>query len=489
MAVTEFQVTLPDEDNRPDDAVDDDERKIDPRTRIYNPLATLMDEGGLYHHRINLERLTQDPELGARIAGLKLATGTLMQVTESAEIERFTNQWVDAIRNADAFVLGDFDYPLLMAYSQGPEKVRDIRTALNSMILRLKHANPKFLYVAHYTRGVESILNDAGLVSLTGTEEGRMLEGLDEAGLGIFYGRRLQQLSIQRTWMPALLMQELYDRCTWGGLYIKPMLDSWLANNATGPSRYMPTILTDGPLIDRLVACRFLSVSRLDQPYEIHDGLSPEVHALLQVLETCALVGLRDDSDLVPADAGDRPNAEGVTDAPVEPVAIDAEDIPVEPETTDTDDAEVTNDAPDAESEPVIRPYIFASRTADRVIALLSFMMVVRPDSDWTVPAQELVAALMDVNPEGAASAVDRLTACIEPDIHEIDLAGFAHAALLCSDVDVRRDWDPVTRTDTLNMRLPGGLHQLIFAPVGFDPLEGRDPTDPTPLIVLHIGD
>lgn len=413
MAYTEFQY-IPPKDRKAGSTESNEltAQTFDPRARIFNPLAALMLEGGNYVIRANPERFTQEPELAARIADMTLHTGSLMQVVESGEIESLTHQWIDALRSCDALVITDFDYPLLMAMAEGPNRVQDVRLLLRSALIRILQAQPRFLLIATYTGLLDSLFNDDDrITNLNNTVEGDMLIGMDEGALGIFFGRRLQQLAIQKGLTPDLLMYELDMRCLHRNLYIKPMVEGWVNNNALGPSRYMPFILTDGPVIDRLVAKGLVALHQLNSPYTINEETDTETVALLELLETCGV--LLWDHEL--------------------------------------------------------HTYESANLSADRILGLLSLMMVVRADSDWTLAAQDIVSNMMDMNPNAVAQAVEDLMACVEDQDADLDLAGLVLAALYCSDVECERLCDENHTLDVLRMRLAGGIHELIFAPADFD--------------------
>ena len=153
MAYTEFQF-IPPKDRKAGTTGTHDlaDQTLDPRARIFNPLTALMLDGGNYVIRCNPERFTQDPELAARIADVPLHTGSLMQVVEPGEIENITHQWLDALKSCEALVITDFDYPILMAMAEGPNKVHDIRLVLRSALIRLLHTQPKFMLI-RLTRG------------------------------------------------------------------------------------------------------------------------------------------------------------------------------------------------------------------------------------------------------------------------------------------------------------------------------------------------
>lgn len=413
MAYTEFQF-IPPKDRKAGTTGTHDlaDQTLDPRARIFNPLTALMLDGGNYVIRCNPERFTQDPELAARIADLPLHTSSLMQVVEPGEIESMTHQWLDALKSCEALVITDFDYPILMAMAEGPNKVHDIRLVLRSALIRLLHTQPKFMLISTYTGLLDSLfMGDDRIINLNGTIEGDMLIGMDEGALGIFYGRRLQQLSVQKGLTPDLLMYELDMRCLHRHLYVKPMIESWVNNNALGPSRYMPFILTDGPLIDRLVEKGLVTLKQLDSPYPVTDKTDQETVALLELLDTCGVL------------------------------AWDSER----------------------------KVYESASQSADRILGLLTLMMVVRADSDWMTPAQDIVMGMMNMNPNGVAQAVEDLMLCVEDEDADLDLPGLVLSTLYCSDIEAERLWDDEHTLDVIRMRLPGGIHELIFAPADFD--------------------
>ena len=113
--------------------------------------------------------------------------------------------------------------------------------------------------------------------------------------------------------------------------------------------------------------------------------------------------------------------------------------------------------------------YESASQSADRILGLLTLMMVVRADSDWMTPTQDIVTGMMNMNPNGVAQAVEDLMLCVEDEDADLDLPGLVLAALYCSDIEAERLWDDKHTLDVIRMRLPGGIHELIFAPADFD--------------------
>ena len=387
-------------------------------------LSALFREGGAFLLRCAPECLTEDPERAAEALGLRLAAVSLLNIEDPAKGAAMLRAAASNIRSdgRDAVLVLNADFPLLAARSAQEAA----RTAgwLEACCDALTASGAHAVLLLTVLDGLAGLNADKiGCRRLTDTPDGLALSGLSKADIGLRCGREALLLCERRGMTADLFELELRERFEAKGRYLRPQIEDYLQG---GSGDCYPALLQT-PAARRLIE---RSGAASPDGFAAVFSVDPADVLMLtafQMLETCGLM--------------------------------------------------TSERGPTGRTE-----FRTPNRSAVKMLAALLMASVTEPDSDWIPQAQRLAEALRTGDPNACSQAADALFSMAADDAADGRPEAYLAAALAAIGLEVTVDEQP----QTVGVRLPGGLRELVLAEPGDDPADLGSPE--TPRIILTLG-
>ncbi len=407
---------------------------------LMKPFSDLFLEGGLKYAKGPSDWFTADPAAAARATGMTLSVRSLADIETVEDAPGFFESLLAL--EADAFILTEIDVPVLAA---GPDKadMREMRDVVAAGLHALFLKQPRFVLLTGLTSLGESLAQGAAasepVVALP-VEKAEDLFTLSHETLGTVYGEALAKAAEARGMVPDLVMMNLDRHAGLGVRYVRPLVEGWLGTGRAEAGPLLPKAFLHPGILQNLIEADVLDLKNMALFQTLPD--EPEqrrFHELLgELLESLGFW------------------------------------TPVVTEENDSSDDKPLPD------------YDYASAFGIKALAVMELSFVMSPDADWATPARELVRAMWEGEPNAALESLGAVLECIEDQEADIDIGGLSAACLLALDLDLTREVKEEEGLDIINVRLPGGPSELVFAPDGVDPAELGSP-DGTPRMVLTI--
>ena len=412
----------------------------DAEMHLMKPFIDLFLDGGLRYAKGPSDWLTADPVDAARMAGMSFSIRSLAEIETVEDASGFFEHLLEL--DADAFILTEIDVPVLGA---GPEKedMRQMRDVVAAGLHALFLKSPRFVLLAGLTDLGEALAQGAAasvpVVSVP-RDKAEDLFTLSHETLGTVYGEALAKAAEERSMVPDLVMLNLDRHAGLGVRYVRPLVEGWLGTDKANAGPLLPKAFLHPGILENLIDADVLDLKNMALFQKLPD--EPEHRRYYELLgELLESLGFW--------------------------TPVVAEE----------------NDRPDEKSLPA---YDYASAFGVKALAVMELSFVMSPDADWATPARELVRAMWEGEPNAALESLGNVLECIEDQEADIDIAGLSAACLLALDLDLTREVKADEGLDIINVRLPGGPSELVFAPEVVDPETLGNP-DGTPRMVLTI--